>query len=122
MNGKQNSNLAKTVGANIVRRRKELGISQESLAEQLNITNSALSRIENGSAAPRFSRLEVLANILHCHVVDLFRSPSDPLCVHLDMLADLLKPYPQETQEELVSMLANTLEVFGKLNQHGRFD
>lgn len=113
--------MAKIVGNNIIIRRKELGISQGNLAEQLNITNSALSRIENGSADPRFSHLEELAKILQFHVIDLFRSPSDPLKVHLDMLADLLSPYPQEKQEVLVSMLDNTLEVFGKLNQYGRF-
>lgn len=113
MADRQNFKLAEIVGKNIVRLRREAGMTQEYLAEKLNITGAAMSRIENGLATPRFSRLEELASILGCHVIDLFKASTDPLKVHLDTLEDLLRPYPAETQEELVAMFANTLKVFG---------
>ena len=50
--------LEKVVGQTIAKRRQSLGISQFELAERLNIAPASLSRIENGLAAPRFSRLE----------------------------------------------------------------
>lgn len=48
--------LEKVVGQTIAKRRQSLGISQFELAERLNIAPASLSRIENGLAAPRFSR------------------------------------------------------------------
>ena len=66
-------NLSALVGENIARRRKQLGMTQDELAEKLEISASAMSRIESGQASPRFSRLEELADILHYQVADLFR-------------------------------------------------
>lgn len=46
--------LSALVGENIARRRKQLGITQEELAERLKVSGSAMSRIESGQAAPAF--------------------------------------------------------------------
>lgn len=102
--------LSELVGGNIARRRKQLGMTQDALAEALHISGSALSRIESGQAAPRFSRLEELAKILDCQVADLFRSQDIPLRVRLDTIEDMLKPLPAGTQEDLVHLLVVAIQ------------
>ncbi|MDR1396575.1 MAG: helix-turn-helix domain-containing protein [Desulfarculales bacterium] len=49
-------------------RRRAVGLTQDKLAEKLSISGASLSRIESGLAAPRFPRLEDLAEILGCQV------------------------------------------------------
>ena len=52
--------------------RKNLGISQYTLAEKLDVTQSAISQWETGAAMPRADKLPELAKILGCEVSDLF--------------------------------------------------
>lgn len=81
MSSRKIQKLAAIVGTNIARRRKAVGLTQEQLAEKLSISGASLSRIEKGMAAPRFPRLEELAEILGCHVADLFRKEGgSPQC------------------------------------------
>ena len=68
MTGKEENRLEKLLGKAIAKRRAALGMSQFDLAERLGIAPASLSRIENGLAAPRFSRLEEIAEILDCPV------------------------------------------------------
>ena len=68
MTGKEENRLEKLLGKAIAERRAALGMSQFDLAERLGIAPASLSRIENGLAAPRFSRLEEIAEILDCPV------------------------------------------------------
>ncbi len=105
------SNLSKLVGRNIAERRKQIGMTQEGLGEILGITGAAMSRIESGQTTPRFSRLEDLADALHCQVADLFRSQEQPLGVRLDTIEDLLRPLPLATQEELVHLLVVAIQM-----------
>lgn len=106
--------LSELVGGNIARRRKQLGMTQDALAEALKISGSALSRIESGQAAPRFSRLEDLAEVLECQVAELFRSPDIPLRVRLDTIGDMLEPLPAATQEDLVHLLVVAIRMVRK--------
>ncbi len=58
----------KTIGMNIRKRRKSLGITQEFIAEQLDVNPSHISNIECGRANPSLTALIRIANILHCSV------------------------------------------------------
>lgn len=64
--------LAKIFGNNIRKKRKELYLTQDELAERLGIGQQSLSRIERGVMAPKFERLEDIANALQCSVSALF--------------------------------------------------
>lgn len=105
------TNLSKLVGRNIAERRRQLGLTQEALGENLGITGAALSRIESGQTTPRISRLENLADVLNCQVADLFRSHDKPLGVRLDTIEDMLRPLPEATQEELVHLLVVAIQM-----------
>lgn len=114
MASRKTTNLSKLVGKNIAERRKRLGISQERLAELLEISGAAMSRIESGQATPRFSRLEYLAEILQCQVADLFRNQESPLNVRLDTIEDMLRPLSAATQEDLVHLLVVAIQMVKK--------
>ena len=113
------TNLSALVGRNIAERRKRLGMSQERLAEALDISGAAMSRIESGQATPRFTRLEDLANILQCEVADLFRNYDQSLGVRLETIEDMLKPLPADTQEDLVHLLMVAIQMVKRESYQG---
>ncbi len=49
------------LGANLARRRKEVGLTQQQLAEKTGIDQGAISRIESGKGNPTLSTLETIA-------------------------------------------------------------
>ncbi len=55
--------MSETMGQIIRRLRKERNLTQEELAEQLNITYQAVSRWENGTGMPDISQVVPLANV-----------------------------------------------------------
>ena len=65
---------AKKFGTFIQTRRKELGMTQNQLAEKLGVTDKAISRWERGVGFPDISLLEPLAQALGVSVVELMRS------------------------------------------------
>ena len=58
----------KTIGLKIKERRQALGITQEFIANQLDINPSHISNIECGHANPSLTALVKIANILQCSV------------------------------------------------------
>lgn len=58
--------LSAIVGANITARRKLKGWTQAEFAEKMGMGPDSLSRIERGTVAPRFPRLEEMARLLEC--------------------------------------------------------
>jgi transcriptional regulator with XRE-family HTH domain len=56
--------MEQTLGKRIAARRKELGLTQEALAEKLGITAQAVSKWENDQSCPDISTLPRLAEIL----------------------------------------------------------
>lgn len=69
--------LATIVGANITAQRRLKGWNQAAFAERLGIGADSLSRIERGLVAPRFPRLEQMAELLECPVAELFQTQED---------------------------------------------
>lgn len=65
---------AKKFGSFIQTRRKELGMTQNQLAQKLDVTDKAISRWERGVGFPDISLLEGLAQALDLTVVELMRS------------------------------------------------
>jgi len=61
----------KKVGIKITSLRKSTGLSQEKLAEKLNISPQAISKWENGHTLPETTLLPVLSQIFHCTIDDI---------------------------------------------------
>lgn len=58
----------KTIGIKIKERRQSQGITQEYIANQLDVNPSHISNIECGRANPSLTALVKIANILECSV------------------------------------------------------
>lgn len=93
--------LSQTVqlGKKIRNRRKQLGMTQEQLAEMLGVGHQALSRIEQGHMAPKMDRLPAIAHSLQCTVADLFRYPDDAQMSYESRIADLFSGLSKQKRE-----------------------
>jgi transcriptional regulator with XRE-family HTH domain len=69
---RSNAILRKTLGKKIQKRRKELRISQESLAESINISRAYVGFIEQGRSIPSLEILEKISRKLNIPLKNLF--------------------------------------------------
>jgi len=65
-------NYAQILSERILALRKEKGMTQETLAEQLGLSFQAVSKWENGQSCPDIALLPVLAEIFHVSIDYLF--------------------------------------------------
>lgn len=105
------STLTEIVGANIAERRRRLGLSQKELADRLNITQDAMTRMEKGRIAPKMGRLQDIAANLECTVGYLFRTHDDAMEERAATIADILQTLPPAGQEALVELVASAARV-----------
>ena len=63
--------LAKRLGGNLSERRKQLGWTQEMVAERVGVDAETISRIERGAHLPSLPTLDRLAVALRCSAGDL---------------------------------------------------
>lgn len=61
--------MKNTVGKNIVKLRKERGLSQEQLANELHVTRQAVSNWETGRSQPDLDMMEALAGIFKTDIL-----------------------------------------------------
>ena len=105
--------LAKTVGKAIARQRQQAGLTQEQVAEYLDVGMEAVSRMERGIVVPTVLRLAELAQLFGCELVDFLRESSNRpteqgilLSQQLARLDDADRALLLETMERLVFRLA----------------
>ena len=78
------------VGLRIRLRRKELGVSQEKLAEAIGLTFQQVQKYEKGANRVSASRLHQVATVLGCSVADFFPARAealDPMAGLRDLVA-----------------------------------
>lgn len=100
------NSLTRTVGRAIHLRRKILGISQEVLAERVGIGQQSLSRMEQGKIAPKFERLQIIADALGCRVTDLFINAETAEDSYTRYLTDIMSPLSVEERAFVVEQAA----------------
>ena len=111
------------LGAAVRIRRRSLGISQETLAEQCGVSFQQIQKYENGANRISFSRLVQIARALDCRVVDLMDVLDAPgaegaadqqliLRMRLPGAFELLAAY-ETLSPEVRTALLNFLRSFG---------
>jgi len=105
------NSLAIIVGENISSQRKRFGISQKELAEELQISQDAMARMEKGKIAPKMGRLQDIADNLQCSVPYLFQSEHELTHARAEILADIIKPLPPKGQEAMVDFVASAVSI-----------
>lgn len=68
----KNKEFKKIFGARIAKLRNIKNLSQEKFAEQINISQRSLSRIETGVGFAEFKTIEKIADVLGVDIEDLF--------------------------------------------------
>lgn len=104
--------FSKQLGVNIAKYRQALGLTQEQLAEKLDLGNEAISRIERGVAMPSLMRLFEFSKVFHCNVADLLYEGSTQKD-DIEHIALLLKDMPDGDRYfviEMVEKLINHLK------------
>ncbi|MDD6201279.1 MAG: helix-turn-helix transcriptional regulator [Firmicutes bacterium] len=69
--------MSATIGSRIALRRKEKGMSQETLAEKMGVSSQAVSKWENDVSCPDISLLPKLAGLLGMTVDELLTGDTD---------------------------------------------
>ena len=103
--------LAKVIGENIARRRRELGLTQMILAERLDIGQDALSRMEKGMISPKIARLRDVAEALECNAASLFQEEHDDMRGYVVDLIDLLTPLPPEKRDIVIRAIREMVKL-----------
>jgi transcriptional regulator with XRE-family HTH domain len=104
--------LARAVGRAIARQRQKRGLTQDRVAEHLNIGLEAVSRMERGVVVPTIIRLAELAQLFDCDVADLLRESSNRPTEQGIVLAQQLAQLGSADRElilELVARLSSRL-------------
>lgn len=105
--------IARAVGKVIARKRLEKGLTQEQVAEQLDIGYEAVSRIERGTAIPNVIRLIELADIFECGTDELLIHATSRPADYVRHLQKLFEPLSKQDRLFLVNImekLANRLQ------------
>ena len=103
--------LSAIIGKAIAFRRREAGLTQEELAEILDIAPDTLSRMENGRFAPKMGRLHSISAALRCSVTDLFREADEKTTDRASTIAEILRPLPDEAQAALLELMRQAVRV-----------
>ena len=103
--------LAKRLGKNIAKRRKELGLTQAALAELLSIEPESVSRCERGMATPSLGSLEQFARVLETTIADLLDEFPGKAYPDVVRLSALISELPSESRI-LVMEIAERLSGF----------
>ena len=69
---RRNAKLPKSIGKRIQKRRKEMDLTQEGLAEKIGISRAYMGYIEQGRNAPSLEVLEKIAKLLKLSLKELF--------------------------------------------------
>jgi len=120
----------KFLSENIYKLRKENGLTQEELAEKLNISFQAVSKWENGQTAPDIMLLPLLSQIFKVSIDSLFSEKPEPALESVpevnweddDKIRGIVYKGKKilEVQEDLskftFTIIGNALDVFSNCN------
>ena len=108
--------IAKAIGRAIAKKRTEKGLTQEDVAEKLNIGNEAVSRIERGTVIPNVVRLVELAEIFECGTDELLIESRLRSMDHAKYLYELFERLNEQDKALLLHLMTTLAERLGPDN------
>lgn len=97
--------LNKLIGSAIAKYRIAAGMTQAQVAEKLNISNEAVSRMERGTIMPTVARLIQLAEIFQCSAAHLLIDSSHALNDQSQKLNELLAQLNENERIKLMEII-----------------
>lgn len=111
------SDILRILGMKIRETRKSRHISQEKLAEQVDLHPTYISQLENGKANLTIGVLNAIADSLHTPIVDLL--PDDEEQTELsDLITEIKNAYrimPEEERESFSRSLRGIIYAYSKV-------
>ncbi len=104
-------------GENLYNLRKSAKMSQEKLAEKMNVSRQSVSKWENGESYPEMEKIMKLCNIFHCKINDLVHEDmSDIDSLDEDIKMSVVK-FKEEKQRKIkgISKAIYVLSRIGKI-------
>ncbi len=103
-------------GENIKKLRKSKKISQEDLAEKMQVSRQSVSKWETGDAYPEMNNILELCKIFHCHINDLINDS----IIDMDSLDEEIKmnvvKFKSEQQRKM-KILSKTIAIIAKIGR-----
>ena len=103
-------------GENLKLIRKKKKMSQEQLAEKVNVSRQSVSKWENGEAYPEMNNILELCKIFNCKLNDLVHADmSDISSLDEEIVMNVVKFNDKKQQE--VKGICNVIEMIGKIGR-----
>lgn len=103
-------------GENLKRIRKDKKMSQEELAEKVNVSRQAVSKWETGEAYPEMNNILELCKIFNCKINDLVHTDmEDVSSLDKDIVMNVVKF--NEQQQKNVKTLSHVISMIGKIGK-----
>jgi transcriptional regulator with XRE-family HTH domain len=106
--------LARSVGQAIAKARAEAGLTQDELAEALQIGSTAVSRIERGTVMASLPRLVEIAEIVQQPLEALLRKGSDLDADYAMSISAVLAPLDKSDKDLIVEIVEKLALRFSK--------
>ena len=108
----KNYQLSKQVGLTIAKYRQQSGLTQNEVAEKLNIGYEAVSRMERGIVMPTVERLVELAEIFNCEAADLLTQSSNRIEDQSAQIKSLLSDLGEQDRLLLLDIITKLVNRF----------
>jgi transcriptional regulator with XRE-family HTH domain len=103
-------------GENLYNLRKNAKMSQEKLAEKMNVSRQSISKWENGDSYPEMDKIFKLCDIFHCKINNLVHEDlTDINSLDEEIIMKVVK-FNQEKQKQ-VKTLSNVIELIGGIGK-----
>jgi transcriptional regulator with XRE-family HTH domain len=102
--------LFKTIGRALAHRRDARGLTQEQVAEILEIGTEAVSRMERGITRPTVQRLVELAEIYQCGIDELLIASSTRISDQAELISQVLQTLPEADRAMVVDVVQKIAE------------
>lgn len=106
--------LAKKIGQAIAKNRKMAGLTQAQVAERLEISNDAVSRMERGKIMPTVARLMQMAEIFGCETTDLLTQSSVLALDQSRQIQILLMELNEQERSHLLQIIESMVSWYRK--------
>jgi transcriptional regulator with XRE-family HTH domain len=111
---KDSAGLAKHLGGNLCERRKQLGWTQEIVAERVGVDVETISRIERGAHLPSLPTLDRLAVALCCSAGDLLSKEGPAEASETTTFGAWISELGADDRAFVMSVVQNCCEHLGK--------
>lgn len=107
---KNDKAVAVAIGKALAKHRKVAGLTQSQVAERLDISIDAVSRMERGGILPSVTRLMQFSEIFNCTTADLITQTSPNKNDQIQRIDELLSSVDKDEREQLMMIVESLVK------------